>query len=78
MRALKRRRYLWPPIHYKLFLFDHIRDLYDAEKQLTKALPKLVKAAKSTELANAISAAFEQTESTSAAWKKFLRRSTPP
>lgn len=41
---------------------DHIRDLYDAEKQLTKALPKLVKAAKSKELANAISEHLEQTQ----------------
>ena len=41
---------------------DHIRDLYDAEKQLTKALPKLVKAADSKELANAISEHLEQTQ----------------
>jgi ferritin-like metal-binding protein YciE len=29
---------------------DEIQDLYDAEKQLTKALPKLAKAANSDEL----------------------------
>jgi ferritin-like metal-binding protein YciE len=41
---------------------DHIRDLYDAEKQLTKALPKLIKAANSKELASAISDHLEQTQ----------------
>jgi ferritin-like metal-binding protein YciE len=38
-----------------LFL-DSIRDLYDAEKQITKALPKMTKAATSDEL----KAAFEE------------------
>jgi ferritin-like metal-binding protein YciE len=40
---------------------EQIRDLYDAEKQLTKALPKLVKAANTQELANALSEHLEQT-----------------
>lgn len=34
-------------------LTDHLRDLYDAEKQLTKALPKLAKAASNQELKQA-------------------------
>src|ERR1044071_5570739 len=38
-----------------LFL-EELRDLYDAEKQLTKALPKMAKAASSESLA----AAFEE------------------
>jgi len=33
---------------------DHISDLYDAEKQLVKALPKMAKAVKSEELADAL------------------------
>ena len=35
---------------------DELRDIYDAEKQLTKALPKMAKAAESNELR----AAFEE------------------
>jgi ferritin-like metal-binding protein YciE len=43
-------------------LVDNVRDLYDAEKQLVKTLPKLAKAAESDELADAIRAHLEQTE----------------
>jgi len=43
-----------------LFL-DEVRDLYDAEKQLTKALPKLAKAAASHELRTAIASHLEET-----------------
>jgi len=46
----------------RALFIDHIRDLYDAEKQLTKTLPKLVKAANSKELASAISEHLEQTQ----------------
>lgn len=45
----------------ELFL-DEIRDLYDAEKQLTKALPKMAKASSSTELRTAFEDHFKQTE----------------
>ncbi len=31
------------------FLMDELKDLYSAEKQLTKALPKMAKAANSDE-----------------------------
>jgi len=41
---------------------DELKDIYDAEKQLTKALPKLAKKAASSELRNAISAHLRQTE----------------
>ncbi len=34
-------------------LVDEMRDLYDAEKQLVKALPKMAKAASSDELRQA-------------------------
>jgi len=41
---------------------EEIRDLYDAEKQLTKALPKMAKAARSEELRSAFEQHLEQTE----------------
>jgi ferritin-like metal-binding protein YciE len=44
----------------ELFL-DQIQDLYDAEKQLTKALPKMAKAASSDELRQAFEEHLEQT-----------------
>jgi ferritin-like metal-binding protein YciE len=40
---------------------DELRDTYDAEKQLTKALPKLAKAATSAELRAAFEAHLEET-----------------
>jgi ferritin-like metal-binding protein YciE len=45
----------------ELFL-DEIQDLYDAEKQLTKALPKMAKAASSDELRQAFEDHLEQTK----------------
>jgi ferritin-like metal-binding protein YciE len=44
-----------------LFL-DEIRDLYDAEKQLTRALPEMAEAASSDELRNAFEEHLTQTE----------------
>ena len=44
-----------------LFL-DEIRDLYDAEKQLTKALPKMAKAASSEDLQAAFEDHLQQTQ----------------
>jgi len=41
---------------------EELRDLYDAEKQLTKALPKMAKAASSEELRTAFEEHLEQTE----------------
>ena len=40
---------------------DELRDTYDAEKQLTKALPKLAKAAASDELREAFESHLEET-----------------
>lgn len=43
-------------------LVDEIKDLYNAEKQLTKALPKLAKAATNDELRTAFETHLEETE----------------
>jgi ferritin-like metal-binding protein YciE len=43
-------------------LVDEIRDLYSAERQLTKALPKMVRAASSDELRQAFQAHLEETQ----------------
>ena len=43
-------------------LEEQIKDLYDAEKQLTKALPKLAKAASDQELKDAFTEHLEQTK----------------
>jgi len=40
---------------------DELRDAYDAERQITKALPKMVKAASSPELRSALEAHLEET-----------------
>lgn len=45
----------------KELLIDEMRDLYDAEKQLIKALPKVVKAASSPELGEAVAKHLEET-----------------
>ena len=45
----------------ELFI-DHIRDLYDAEKQIVKALPKLAKAAESEDLAEGLRKHLEETQ----------------
>ena len=44
-----------------LFL-DELKDLYSAEKQITKALPKLVKAASAQELSAAFDAHLQETK----------------
>jgi ferritin-like metal-binding protein YciE len=43
-------------------LLSELKDLYSAEKQITKALPKLVKAATSEELREAFQSHLEETE----------------
>jgi ferritin-like metal-binding protein YciE len=43
-------------------LVAELKDLYSAEKQITKALPKLVKAATSEELKSAFQSHLEETE----------------
>ncbi len=44
------------------FLMDELKDLYSAEKQLTKALPKMAKAANSDELREAFEDHLKETE----------------
>ena len=46
---------------HKLFL-DELADVYNAEQQLTKALPKLAKAAESDELRESLEQHLEETE----------------
>jgi ferritin-like metal-binding protein YciE len=43
-------------------LVDELRDLYDAEKRLTKAIPKLAKKATNEELRSALEEHLEETE----------------
>lgn len=45
------------------YLFEHeLKDIYSAEKQLTKALPKMAKAANSDELREAFESHLEETQ----------------
>jgi ferritin-like metal-binding protein YciE len=46
----------------KDLLEDEIKDLYSAEKQLTKAIPKMVKGSNNTELAKAFENHLKETE----------------
>jgi ferritin-like metal-binding protein YciE len=46
----------------KEFFYDSLKDIYWAEKHLTKALPKLTKAASSEYLKNALSEHLEETK----------------
>jgi ferritin-like metal-binding protein YciE len=46
----------------KKILIDELRDIYHAEKQLVKALPKMAKAATSPDLRAAIESHLEETE----------------
>src|ERR1700742_130781 len=46
---------------HELFL-DELSDLYSAEKQLTKALPQMLKAAQSEELKTAMESHLKETE----------------
>lgn len=41
---------------------EELKDLYDAEKQITKALPKMIKAAEHDELKEAFQAHLEETQ----------------
>lgn len=46
----------------KELYIDELRDIYNAENQLTKALPKMAKAANSDELRSGFEEHFEQTK----------------
>jgi ferritin-like metal-binding protein YciE len=43
-------------------LVEQLRDIYDAERRLTKAIPKMVKAARHEELSSALSRHLAETE----------------
>jgi ferritin-like metal-binding protein YciE len=46
----------------KTLLVDELRDIYDAEKRLTKAIPKLAKKATNDQLRSALEEHLEETE----------------
>jgi len=50
------------PANLRESLVDEIKDLYNAEKQIVKALPKMVKGATSDELREAFESHLEETE----------------
>ena len=55
-------------------LYIHeLKDLYSAENQLLKALPKMAKAATNRELAEGFTDHLSQTEEHAARWKPFSR-----
>ncbi|MDZ4712127.1 MAG: ferritin-like domain-containing protein [bacterium] len=53
------------------FFVDELKDLYSAEKQITKALPKMVKAASSEELKEAFQNHLKETENQIARLEKI-------
>src|SRR3954453_13877682 len=46
----------------EMLLQDELKDIYDAEKQITKALPKMIKKANAEELRTAFEEHVKQTE----------------
>ena len=54
---------------------QQLRDLYDAENQLVKALPKMAKTASSPELKQAFRAIWRRRNTTSSGWSRSSRRS---
>jgi len=55
------------------FLIEELQDLYDAEKQLVKSLPRMAKAATNEELKSAITEHLEVTKARCSASKSALR-----
>lgn len=51
-----------PVENLEQLLIDELKDIYSAEKQITKALPKMAKAAKSPELREAFETHLEETQ----------------
>ena len=52
---------------------DELRDTYDAEKQLTKALPKLAKASSNPKLRQAFESHLEETQGQIDVWNRCSR-----
>jgi ferritin-like metal-binding protein YciE len=55
------------------FFIEELKDLYSAEKQLTKALPKMAKAASSEELQEAFESHLKETEGQVARLEKISK-----
>ena len=51
-----------PVENLEQLLIDELKDIYSAEKQITRALPKMAKAAKSSELREAFETHLEETK----------------
>jgi ferritin-like metal-binding protein YciE len=51
-----------PAENLEQLLIDELKDIYSAEKQITRALPKMAKAAKSQELKQAFETHLEETK----------------
>jgi ferritin-like metal-binding protein YciE len=51
-----------PTMTFEGLFHDQLKDIYDAEKRITKALPKMVENARSEELSDALQRHLEQTE----------------
>ena|SRR5438270_14704 len=51
-----------PAENLEQLLIDELKDIYSAEKQITRALPKMAKAAKSPELKQAFETHLEETK----------------
>jgi len=47
---------------FENLFYDQLKDMYDAEKRITKALPKMVRSAHSEDLSSALQEHLEQTE----------------
>ena len=52
-------------------LEEELKDIYDAEKRLVRAIPKMAKAASSEELKQALQEHLEVTKARSRAWRRF-------
>jgi len=59
-------------------LVDQVRDLYDAEKQLVRALPKLAEAATSDDLQQAIQSHLEETKNQVARLERIFEELDKP
>jgi len=59
-------------------LVDQVRDLYDAEKQLVRALPKMAQAATSDDLQQAIQSHLEETKNQVARLEKIFEQLDKP
>jgi ferritin-like metal-binding protein YciE len=51
-------------------LIEEIKDIYNAEKQLVKALPKMARASDSEQLSDAIKGHLTETENQVAGWSR--------